>query len=110
MVGSFFWATFFEGLNQGENKPLYVQIVDASPANVFVKINIFYHRICFSYKNVDVCKKPELYIFIFDRATTILSSKIQSFQFFPKIGLSDKKCENSIFFQDFLNIFFLEAP
>ena len=71
---------------------------------------IFYHRICFSYKNVDVCKKPELYIFIFDRAMTILSSKIQSFQFFPKIGLSDKKCENSIFFQDFLNIFFLEAP
>ena len=66
----------------------------------------FYHRICFSYKNVNVCKKPELQIFIFDRATPILSSKIQIFEFFPKIGSSDKNCENSTFFQDFLNIFF----
>ena len=39
----------------------------------------FYHRICFSYKNENVCKKPELQIFIFDRATPILSSKIQIF-------------------------------
>ena len=71
---------------------------------------IFYHRICLSYKNVDVCKKPELYIFIFDRATTILSLKIQIFQFFPKIELLEKNCENSTFFQDFLNILFLDAP
>ena len=39
---------------------------------------------------MDVCKKPELYILIFDCATTILSSKIQILQFFRKLDYRTK--------------------
>ena len=41
---------------------------------------IFYYRILFSFKNIDVFQKPELIIFIFGHATAILSSEIKIFQ------------------------------
>ena len=60
---------------------------------------IFYHRICFSYKNVNVCKKTRALNLYFWPCYDNFKFENSNFQFFPKIGLSDKNCENLTIFQ-----------
>ena len=66
---------------------------------------IFYYRINFSFKNIDVLKKPELINFIFGHATAISSSEIKVFQFFKKLDDRTKIAKSQPFLKIFL-IFF----
>ena len=68
---------------------------------------LFYYRINFSFKNIDVRKKPELINFIFGHATAISSSEIKVFHFFKKLDDRTKIAKSQPFLK-ILSIFFFK--